>query len=195
VRPGFRTPLGTAAVDAVRAELGLGPDEHLVLVSAGSWGTGDIVRTVRGLAGLRTVVLCGRDAGLRRRLAGESGCVPLGWRDDVPSLFRAASVLVDNAGGATCVEAFAAGLPVVSHRPIPGHGRAGLRALVEAGLVADGEHDLRGTVEALCLPSPRRERQCRRATELFRADPADTLVTWLTGTDRHVARSAAGGSG
>lgn len=55
----------------------------------------------------------------------------LDWRDDLPVLFRAADVLVDNAGGATCAEAFAGGLPVVAHRPLPGHGRAGMRALVD----------------------------------------------------------------
>ncbi|HKN97111.1 MAG TPA: hypothetical protein VJX10_08355 [Pseudonocardiaceae bacterium] len=187
VRPGFGEPVDPARCAAVRDELGLRSDEHLVLVAAGSWGTGDVLRTVRRLAGLpsaRTVVLCGRNAALRQRLADGSECVPLAWRDDLPSLFRAADVLVDNAGGATCAEAFAAGLPVVSHRPIPGHGRAGLRAMADAGLVADGDPDLCATVAALCTPGPRRERQRRRATELFRTDPADTLIDWLAQAGR-----------
>lgn len=182
VRPAFRRPIGAATRDAARAALGLASDEHLVLVSAGSWGTGEVVDTVRELAGLgttRTVVLCGHNATLRQRLAGRRGCVAVGWRDDLPVLFRAASVLVDNAGGASCAEAFAAGLPVVAHRPLPGHGRAGVRALVDAGLVADGEPDLCATVAALSAPGPVRERQCRRAAELFRDDPADVLADWL----------------
>lgn len=190
VRPGFSQAADTIAPESVRAELGLGPDERLVLVSAGSWGTGDVVRTTRQLGqlpGARAVVLCGRNAMLRRRLAGEPRCVALGWRRDLPSLFRAASVLVDNAGGATCAEAFAAGLPVVSYRPIPGHGRAGARALAEAGLVADGEQGLCSAVTALWAPGPARDRQRRRAAELFRADPADVLIDWLAQADTAVA--------
>jgi UDP-N-acetylglucosamine:LPS N-acetylglucosamine transferase len=197
-RPGFGEHADPARCAAVRAELGVPAGEHLALVAAGSWGTGDVLRTVRRLAGApaaRVVVLCGRNEGLRLRLADEPGCLALGWRDDLPALFRTASVLVDNAAGVTCTEAFAAGLPVVAHRPIPGHGRAGVRALVAAGLVADGERALCRTVAELCAAGPRREWQRERAAELFRVDPADALTDWLARTGRAVGLPAAATSG
>ncbi|MEE3921714.1 hypothetical protein V2I01_36055 [Micromonospora sp. BRA006-A] len=40
----------------------------------------------------------------------------------MPALMRAVDVMVENAGGLTCQEALAAGLPVVTYRPIAGHG-------------------------------------------------------------------------
>ena len=57
----------------------------------------------------------------------------LGWRDDVPDLMAAADVLVHNAGGLSCTEALVAGLPVVTYRPIPGHGRANAAVLARPG--------------------------------------------------------------
>jgi UDP-N-acetylglucosamine:LPS N-acetylglucosamine transferase len=156
-----------------------------VLISAGAWGTGDVLAPVDELAGLpstRTVVLTGHNNRLRHQLAGRPRCLPLGWQDDVPSLFATADVLVDNAGGTMCAEAFAAGLPVVSHRPLPGHGRVGAQALVDARVVADGRGALCATVQALCTPGPLRQRQRRRAAELFRADPAKVLLDWLART-------------
>lgn len=52
----------------------------------------------------------------------------------MPTLMRAVDVLVENAGGLTCQEALSCGLPVVTYRPIPGHGRVNAAILAEAGL-------------------------------------------------------------
>lgn len=167
-----------------RRRLGLRPGEHAVLVAGGSWGVGDLTAVVDELMAVpsvRPVVLCGQNTELRRRL-DRKDCVALGWRTDLPVLFAAAGVLVDNAGGTTCAEAFAAGLPVVGHRPLPGHGRVGVHALIRAGLVADGRSGLRSAVGALCLPGPVRRAQCGRAARVFRADPADVLADWLADT-------------
>jgi UDP-N-acetylglucosamine:LPS N-acetylglucosamine transferase len=130
---------------------------------------------------VRPTVLCGRNKQLQSELSTVSGCVALGWRDDLPELFAAASVLVDNAGGATCVEAFAAGLPVVSFRPIPGHGRAGVSALAAAGLVsfAADETALCSAVQRLRVKGPDRDAQCALARQIFRDDPAAAITEWL----------------
>jgi UDP-N-acetylglucosamine:LPS N-acetylglucosamine transferase len=47
---------------------------------------------------------------------------------------RVADVLVHNAGGLTLTEALVSGLPAVTYRPIPGHGRANAEALDLGGL-------------------------------------------------------------
>lgn len=167
---------------SARRRMGLWPGEHAVLISGGSWGVGDVGQAAGVLAdlpGVRPVVLCGHNEDLRQRLTTVAGCTPLGWREDLPTLFHEARVLVDNAGGTTCAEAFAAGLPVVGYRPLPGHGRAGMRELVRAGLVTDGEAALPAAVAALLPAGPLRGEQCRRAAGVFRRDPADLLADRL----------------
>jgi UDP-N-acetylglucosamine:LPS N-acetylglucosamine transferase len=175
-----------ADVDAAegRRRLGLDDGEDAVIISTGSWGVGDVVATARGLArlpGVRPTVLCGRNEKLRAELSTVDGCLALGWRDDMPELLAGAALLIDNAGGATCVEAFAAGLPVLEYRPIPGHGRAGVRALAEAGLVsnADNETELHAEVERLRRPGPERDAQCAKAREIFAGEPAAAIEEWL----------------
>ncbi|HWE91929.1 MAG TPA: hypothetical protein VG317_20875, partial [Pseudonocardiaceae bacterium] len=127
----------------------------------------------------RPVVLCGRNERLRLRLNAVEGCTALGWREDLPAIFSVAGALVDNAGGTTCAEAFAAGLPVIGADPIAGHGRLGQSALIRAGLVADGRRDLAAVVNTVCGPADASSEQRRRARAMFRADPADSLVRWL----------------
>jgi UDP-N-acetylglucosamine:LPS N-acetylglucosamine transferase len=106
-------------------------------VVAGSWGVGDIDGTVRDLAAggaVTPVVVCGNNEGLRRRLAHAGPAIVRGWIDDMPSLFRAADVVVHNAGALSCLEALACGVPVISYRCLPGHGVANAAALRKTGL-------------------------------------------------------------
>lgn len=103
----------------------LGPGRPAVVLSAGAWGVGShLDATVRLLVdhGYLPVVLCGDNQRLRRTLSGTPGVLALGWVTDMPGLLHAARALIDNAAGQTAVQALAAGLPVVGHRPIPGHG-------------------------------------------------------------------------
>jgi len=46
----------------------------------------------------------------------------------------AADVLVHNAGGLSLTEGLAAGLPVITYQPLPGHGRANAALLAKVGL-------------------------------------------------------------
>lgn len=120
----------------LRRELGLPDDRPVALLSAGSEGLGAVPLTAADIvaAGWVPLVLCGRNDGLHRQLAAVPGVVPLGWRDDVHELMRVADVLVHNAGGLTLTEALVSGLPAVTYRPIPGHGRANAEALHRSGL-------------------------------------------------------------
>jgi hypothetical protein len=80
------------------------------------------------------VIVCGRNSSLAHELREEGFRYVFDWVDDMPTLMRAVDVLVQNAGGLSSLEAFASGLPVVSYRCIPGHGRTNAAALEEAGL-------------------------------------------------------------
>lgn len=155
------------------------PGERLVLISSGSWGVGDVAETARIVA--RTgryvpVILCGRNAELRRRLDGVAGLV-LGWQEDMPALMAASYALVDNGAGLTCEEAFAVGLPVISYRPIAGHGRDGALAMARAGVTVHAP-DAAALVRALDRLRDVRERDrlLTRASALFDAAPAEAVL-------------------
>lgn len=137
VDPAFRPSLGESDVDDARRRLGLPLGERLAVVVAGSWGVGDVEHTVRDITAAGSaipVVVCGRNDALRRRLELTRDTIALGWVDDMPSLLRAADVVVHNAGGLSSLEAMASGVAVVSYRCLPGHGTANAAVLRAAGL-------------------------------------------------------------
>ncbi|MFF4799202.1 UDP-N-acetylglucosamine--N-acetylglucosamine transferase [Streptomyces sp. NPDC001351] len=138
VDPRFR-PARTAERAAARARFGLPAAAPLALLVAGSWGVGPVRQMaleLRDCGAAVPVVVCGRNEALARQLREDGIEHAYGWVDDMPGLMRAADVLVQNAGGLTSLEAFAAGLPVASYRCIPGHGPANAAALDEAGVAA-----------------------------------------------------------
>jgi UDP-N-acetylglucosamine:LPS N-acetylglucosamine transferase len=142
VRAEFRVE-SAAPPEVARARFGLPVDDRVALVLAGSWGVGDISQTMIDLAasGIVTpVVVCGRNAQLRRHLSETGIGVALGWIKDMPTLLRAADVVIHNAGGLSCMEALAAGVPVLTYRPLSGHGRTNVNALAHAGLVAQAKN-------------------------------------------------------
>ncbi|MEO5680953.1 MAG: glycosyltransferase, partial [Acidimicrobiales bacterium] len=102
----------------------------------------------------------------------------LGWTDRMPLLMAAADVVVENAGGLTSLEAFAAGVPIVTFRPIPGHGRDNVKAMVAAGITTSPD-DTAGLVEALdrlSTPGADRDRQVDAASALFCDDPVSHVL-------------------
>lgn len=178
VHPDFRKRPDPSAA---RDRLGLRRGDRAVLISTGSWGVGDVESVIDVLAGSGRyvpVVLCGRNERLRRRLDRRGYGIILGWQDDVASLMAAASALIDNAAGLTCMEAFAAGLPVVAYRPLPGHGRASVRALADAGLVrfAGSPQELLAHLDRLTTAGPDRDAQVDAAAALFASDAAADII-------------------
>jgi UDP-N-acetylglucosamine:LPS N-acetylglucosamine transferase len=186
VGPRFHAlPPGRRAL--VRQRMGVAPGDRLVLIVAGSWGVGNVIGTVRELAnvpGLTSVVVCGRNEDLRRRLAAEDSCVALGWVDWMPELVASSDVLIQNAGGMTCLEAFASGVPVVSRNCIPGHGTANSAVMHTAG-VALHACDLPTLPDAFDVLSPERAGELVSAahglfghcpTEFLVAEPAELIT-------------------
>ncbi len=168
--------------DEARSALGFMTNDHVVIVAAGSWGVGsDLARTVRALSvngGFTVVTFCGRDERLRQRVLAAGHGQALGWTDQLPRYLAAADVLVDNAGGLTAMEACAAGVPVVSYRPIPGHGRDNMRAMVRAEISTAplGATDLVKAVAELANDTPARRRRVAAQRAMFRGDPAEEII-------------------
>ncbi len=142
------------------------------LITTGSLGlAGDArlaARTVARLPGWQAVVLCGRDEDLKRRMAREHGVEALGWTDDMPAVMGSVDVLVDNAAGMTSKEALVAGLPVVTFRPLPGHGRDDARAMARLGVteVVETPDGLATTLDRLTSKDVVRGERIRRGRGL-----------------------------
>ncbi len=135
VPPAFR-PAEPGEKAAARATFGLPPDRPLALIVAGSWGVGQIARSAHDVAQTRLatpVVVTGHNRSARLRIAATGAAIPLGWIDDMPTLMRAADVVVQSGGGLSVQEALASGVPVVTYRPLPGHGLANAADLAAAG--------------------------------------------------------------
>ncbi|HXW80178.1 MAG TPA: glycosyltransferase, partial [Acidimicrobiales bacterium] len=171
---------------AERNRLGLGPDELAILISSGSWGVGAVTEAFDLIArqpGLVPVVTCGHNASLRRHLEDEAESKSnraylLGWTDDMAGVMAACDVLIENAGGLTSLEAMRAGLPLVTFRPIPGHGRNSATAMSASGVssLAHNGTELVEKVELLGRRGPVRSAQLDAATDLFSGDAAAAVA-------------------
>lgn len=185
VHPAFQPGRGESDVDEARRRLGLPLGERLAVVVAGSWGVGDVERTVRDIVAAGSaipVVVCGRNEPLRRRLGLTRDTIALGWVEDMPSLLRTADVVVHNAGGLSSLEAMASGAAVVSYRCLPGHGTANAAVLRAAGLSPwpQSPAELAGFM-AHAFDGDLRQRQNAAYAKLASAPDAASLIIALTG--------------
>ncbi|MFF4307096.1 UDP-N-acetylglucosamine--N-acetylglucosamine transferase [Streptomyces sp. NPDC001601] len=185
--PRFR-PADPGRRMAARARFGLPADAPLALLVAGSWGVGPVRQValeLRDCGAAVPVVVCGRNEELARQLRADGIEHAYAWVDDMPGLMHAADVLVQNAGGLTSLEAFAAGLPVASYRCIPGHGLTNAAALAEAGVAAwiRDPAELKDVLADL-IDGPRGLLQREAGRALFAAagaGPADEIArAWRT---------------
>jgi processive 1,2-diacylglycerol beta-glucosyltransferase len=143
---------------AARRALGLPEHGRMVVVSGGGWGLGDISGAVREFVAVPEVTsiacLAARNEQLARRLRSSFAGVPqvhvYGFTDKMPELLAAADVLVHSTGGVTCLEAMAAGTPVVAYGLPVGHARVNTRAMAALDLVrlAHDTSELREHVRA-----------------------------------------------
>ncbi len=147
-----------------RRALGLPEEGRMVVVSGGGWGVGDVEGAVREFIEVpeasSIVVLAGRNEQLAQKLqrsfAGEPRVHVYEFTDKMPELLAAADVLVHSTGGVTCLEAMAAGTPVVSYGLPVGHARVNTRAMAALDLVrlANDTTELREHVRASFAAMP-----------------------------------------
>jgi UDP-N-acetylglucosamine:LPS N-acetylglucosamine transferase len=177
VAPGFRVPTPTERA-AARERFGL-PPGRLALVTAGSWGVGDVFRAAAEILASGAavpVVVAGRNTALRQRLM-QAGVPSLGWVADMPQLMQAVDVLVQNAGGLMALEGMACGLPIATYRPIPGHGIRAAASMEQAGLSTwiRSPAALRPMLNRL-VAGDLAQRQRMAAAPMLRADPAEIVA-------------------
>ena len=114
---------------AAQERAGLTEDLPTILLMGGGLGLGGMDRTLAALAQveqrLSILVVAGRNVVLEehaRTVARTShhAIRVFSYTDEIPVLMRAADLLITKPGGLTISEAFAAGLPLLLHDPIPG---------------------------------------------------------------------------
>ena len=177
----------TTAREQVRETLGIAPHERVVVVAAGSWGVGgDLAGTIQQLARdgrFEVIALCAHDRRLARLVRDRGVGRVYGWTEQMPAFFAAADAVVENAGGLTAFEACASGAAVVSFRPIPGHGRDNVRAMVRAGVTAAPETlpDLVRELDVVTVEGPVRAARLAAARAMFTSDPAAHILNEPTG--------------
>ena len=180
VSPAYQSQL--LSREQARDKLGFLRDECIVLVVCGSWGIGAnlpaVVDTLTRDGRFHVVVACGNDQKLKARLDATASGTVLGWTDLMPLYMAAADVVVENAGGLSSLEAFAAGVPVVSFEPIPGHGRDNVRTMVRAGVTTapSDYRELCAAVSRLATDSPERRQQLAAAAAMFDSDPIESIL-------------------
>ncbi len=177
---------------AARRALGLPEEGRIVVVSGGGWGVGDIAGAVREFTRVPEVstiaCLAGRNdqlaSKLRSSFAGEPRVRVYGFTDRMPELLAAADVLVHSTGGVTCLEARAAGTPVVSYGLPVGHARLNTRAMAALQLLrlANDTDELREHVQA----SFAREEQVSAGSSSDSAEVHATAVDTVLNTPRRV---------
>ena len=134
--------------------------------------------------------MCGQDEKLQAELESRGFGTVIGWTDEMPALMTAADALVENAGGLTCMEAFAVGLPVITYLPIAGHGKDNAEMMARSGVnhYARDEDELHERLRAVTAPGPARQELVDAARGLFRGDPADDVDELAASTHHLVDR-------
>jgi UDP-N-acetylglucosamine:LPS N-acetylglucosamine transferase len=180
-----------------REKLGLPAAGALALMVSGSWGAGsveDSVAEVRATGRVTPVVVCGNNKALYERLVGRPGIHVYGWTDQMPTLMAACDVVIENAGGQSCMEAFAVGRPVVTYRPIPGHGKHNAVMMAQVGVnqLALTPPELDAALER-ALGEPGRA-SAAAARRLFTGDAAAAIGALVSSPDHSDVRGSASDS-
>lgn len=161
VNPRFAVRMCPEKRAEIRRSLGVGKDQSLLIIASGSLGIGRITETALAIPqcmGLRSVVLSGKNTALKAKLERlDRDLLVLGWRYDMPELFGAADVVVQNAGGMQVWEGMIAGVPLITYLPLPGHGQQNARILEQSGIApwAKNQAELRDAIRLVTGPAVR----------------------------------------
>ena len=128
---------------AVRKNFGWRDDLPVLLVLGGGFGMGPVAEILAELdkvpQAFQTIVVCGRNEELRRKLATQDRKHPthvLGFSSNMHELMAVADLIITKPGGLTSSEAMALGKPLIILNPIPGQEAANSDFLLERGAAA-----------------------------------------------------------
>lgn len=143
IHPDFMDGNGARARD----QLGIPPDEKLVMIMGGGNGLGSLAEVTQRLDKLHgefsIVVIAGKNDKLYRHLRSLSGQFKrpvriLGYVNNIRDLMMASNLLVTKPGGMTTAESLAAALPMVLFDVIPGQEARNCSYLLKHGIAVWG---------------------------------------------------------
>lgn len=185
VREEFQTLPG---VKAARRKMGFREKEPLVMVMGGSMGFGAPQKLVRELdradIPFRLTVLCGtnlRAYNKLLRMKTKHPLAPVAFTKNVPLYMAGADVLITKPGGLSTSEALAAGLPMLLHRPIPGHEAYNEAYLLQSGaaLPLDAQGDKAAFLKSLLQDEGRLQSMRAAARAAGHPDSATKLAEYV----------------
>lgn len=127
----------------LRKKYGLGIDQPIILLTAGSFGMTPITRVISSLKHIKRrfqlLVVCGNNDQLKKELTHLQKTEPrlklvFGFVDCMEELMAISDVIITKPGGITTTESMASGLPMILVDPIPGQEEANAYYLIAHGV-------------------------------------------------------------
>ncbi|MDB5970872.1 MAG: galactosyldiacylglycerol synthase [Hydrocarboniphaga sp.] len=119
LKPQFYQSVDPCAV-LTRQAIGLNDARPVALIMFGGYSADTALQIVHTLRddhpSVQTIVMCGHNEALRRKLQGIDGCHAVGFTSDVPSYLRLADFFIGKPGPGSISEALHIGLPVIVER-------------------------------------------------------------------------------
>ena len=161
-----------------------------ILIMGGGLGLGSIEETLRELdkvqLPLRIIVVAGQNENLLARLKkikSSHAVEVLGYVSDVNKLMAAADLRITKPGALTMTEAFAMGLPLILHAPIPGpEALNAAYATAHGAAIEVGNKKISAVVAELLSNTSRLAEMKRCAKELAKPFAARDIVNQINKT-------------
>ena len=165
------------------------PPTPCILIMGGGLGLGSIEETLQDLNNvelpLKIIVVAGQNQNLLSRLKSlqknfRHETKFLGYVENIGELMTAADLLITKPGALTMSEAFAAGLPMILHAPIPGpESQNATYAVTNGAAISAGNLKISSIVEKI-LKNPAQLSEMKIcAKNLAKVNAADEIVQLL----------------
>lgn len=175
--------------NTLRQRLGLQSGLATILIMGGGLGMGPLLAAVQTLDRLcnscQLIVVAGKNKSLfekLNRLAPGLSCEikALGFVDNIHELMQASDLIVGKAGGLTCAEALAAGLPMFILDPLPGHEERNTEFLTNLGAgYRVKENNLAGLIRTCLLNPEQMARMAKNALRLGKPGAACNALRFM----------------
>lgn len=174
----------------LRSIYGLNPDLPVALVMGGGLGMGSLETVVKALGNgqgkYQLIVVAGYNKTLKVKLERmipilDNRMVVLGYVREIHKLMATADFLISKAGGLTCAEALASGLPIFIVNPLPGQEERNTEFLTSCGVAVKINKgiDLPGIIDEVLAEPERMEKMRESAFKLGRPQAAMNIVALM----------------
>jgi len=187
IDPAFNVPYDK---HQLRKQLGIDPTLPTILIMGGGLGMGPLASAVKtlgsGQGSCQLIVVAGTNNALREkltRIAHDLACEAkvFGFVDNIHQLMAASDLMVGKAGGLTCAEAAAIGLPLLIVDPLPGQEERNTEFMTAIGAgVRVEEKDLAGVVQAYLTEPGRLYKMAQAAVALGKPNAAFDAIKLMS---------------